>query len=276
MKTQLEIANRSKLSAIGMVALLLTVAVIVPLASTVVLAGKGSKPGKDPPQPADPAIALVKQRDMRLLEVMNVDGSNRATLHRSRSGSVSDPSWSPDGTSIAFEKKWIASFYGQIWAIDVQVVDGKPVGSNLRLILDGCYTCDPAWSPLGDEIAFAGEPRPTGEASEISVVSVDGGDPDILYQAPEGTGVRDPTWSADGSQIAFVEMVLMSGPQSIKIIDRETGAVTATLVEGEFRGLCALDWARTDDVIAFMGFRPGESYWIYTIDVTSGDVTAVV
>src|ERR1017187_5318257 len=68
----------------------------------------------------------------------------------------------------------------------------------------------PAWSPDGSQIAFMGTPK--GKSARIYLIARDGGEPkpvppDTLWPlAPLASEhwLGGPTWSPDGSQIAFM------------------------------------------------------------------------
>jgi Tol biopolymer transport system component len=69
---------------------------------------------------------------------------------------------------------------------------------------------EPAFSPDGKWIAYSGwgkgfekdpdRPRP----QQIWVRSIDGGDPNLVYQSPPSENLRGATWSTDGKVLAFV------------------------------------------------------------------------
>jgi TolB protein len=107
---------------------------------------------------------------------------------------VRNPSWAPDGRSLAFE----ASFesFRDLYRVDLEA-DG---GSSLHRVTDhaaGNY--EPSWSPDGREIAFTssrdGDP-------EIYVVGRDGGEARRITASPGDDYA--PSWSPEGSMIAFI------------------------------------------------------------------------
>jgi Tol biopolymer transport system component len=218
--------------------------------------GGGNKP------PADPAIAYANSAAAIL--VMNDDGSNQTVVY---SGRVFRPSWSPDGHSIAFTQA-ILGQPCQLMRIDVAVVNGVPQGSNPAQLNQGdCGCCDEAaWSPLGDEIVVSGG---SSADPELFIIPAGGGAVQTLYTPPAGRYAKYPTWSPDGTRIAFIERTTPAPTNPvIKILDRATGIVTNTLVEGQFVRLEHLDWARTQDTLALSGNpTSGSDGSLYTLDV---------
>jgi Tol biopolymer transport system component len=243
---------------ISMVIVCLFLSIAVPIATAKKPGGGGGKPS-DPP--ANPAIVFSGGENVERLKVMNADGSNEAVIYR-KGGQKRDPSWSPDGASVAW-----GIYGGGIWAVDVSVVRGKPTGSNLReLSSSGSY---PAWSPADDEIAVS-----TG--SSLAVIPATGGTPTVIYTSTTGT-IYDPAWRADASQIAFVEHISGSGC-SIKILDRDSETIVDTLIAGQYQILSSnLDWARTQDVLVFAGSPRGvpQPSSVYTLDISTEIVTQI-
>src|SRR5262249_7689264 len=104
------------------------------------------------------------------------------------------PSWSPDGTTIAYVNFTSSgSPASSIWTVSSD-------GSGKQQITNaGGVSNDPVWSPNGTKIAFE---------------SNRGGAYDIYEMTPDASGVRalpnhpaldaSPAWSPDGTKIAFV------------------------------------------------------------------------
>ena len=99
----------------------------------------------------------------------------------------SAPTWSPDGTSLAFVSNWGLGVIGE----DGGELAVHPVGD--------LYVSEPVWSPDGSQIAFSGVD--INEEWDIYLINPDGSD---LMQLA-GTDWFDGgiTWSPDGSQLAF-------------------------------------------------------------------------
>jgi Tol biopolymer transport system component len=131
------------------------------------------------------------------IDVMRPDGSQRRTLADTQS--VENwPSWSPDGDEIL-------------------VTSSSPGPGRLATIrADGSDTArlqqlgyEAAWSPDGRRIAFVsardGEPAakdPVDWNEEIYVTTPDGADVTRITRIP-GNDHWPPTWSPDGTHIAF-------------------------------------------------------------------------
>ncbi len=93
-------------------------------------------------------------------------------------------SWSPDGRYLAYDNP-DASGIWSIWIVDQE-------GNATRRLTLGR---NPAWSPLGDEIAFDRD-------GEIWTISVGDGTEKRLMTLP--IHAEWPTWSPDGRRLVFV------------------------------------------------------------------------
>jgi len=123
--------------------------------------------------------------------VMNADGSGvvRLTDHP---GPDLCPSWSPDGTTIAFGSPERADTFG-LYLMDAD-------GTNVRLLVPDTHEEPrPSWSPEGTQIVFQ-VPGDTG-LPDIWVVNRDGSGLTQLTDMPSDDGEAE--WSPDGSRIVF-------------------------------------------------------------------------
>ena len=119
----------------------------------------------------------------------NPDGSGVTQL---TSGSEPDmgPTWSPDGTRIAFGR------WGRIYVMQAD-------GSGLVPLADSGFGMEPAWSTDGTRIAYQG---PSGifivQADGSGITPVTDTTAGVLYDAY-------PAWSPDGRQIAFQRVITL-------------------------------------------------------------------
>lgn len=114
---------------------------------------------------------------------------------------VSDPQFSPDGSSIAVLVSR-ADYAADGFNTDLELVD-VATGSTRPLTHERDGVASPRWSPAGGSIAFlalAGDPGARHE--QIFVLPLDGGDATQVTHAKNG--VEQFAWRPDGAQIAYV------------------------------------------------------------------------
>lgn len=186
------------------------------------LAGKG---GGKPPQgdpPADPAIAFFEDGD---LVVINEDGSNRTVVLSGVTNSV--PSWSPDGSQIAFA----SDVQGP--GVYVINVDGTGLRKVTSRNSSSWRTVD--WSPdLAPDgrykIAFIDVPAaaPTGNP-DLFLVNMDGTERVNLTNTPDRIENAGFTWSPDGERIAVQAVSGSDVTSSHDILVLDLGLVDGVL-----------------------------------------------
>jgi TolB protein len=135
-------------------------------------------------------IAFASAREGTLdVYVMNADGSDTRRL-TSTPANDGQPTWSPDGRQIAFQRDDGDHIY-------VMRSDGSGVR---RLTNDLAPEGEPAWSPDGTWIAYARR-TPGSEVQEVWLVRPNGQGRHQLTKL-ESTAYT-PAWSPDGKTIAF-------------------------------------------------------------------------
>lgn len=145
-------------------------------------------------------IAFVSDRSSTFptLQMMNAaDGSGRRSIATPglQEEDVDTLAWSPDGSQLAmtvFNEPGPAQI-----AILPLSASSRETGRTLTSVAGGAL--DPAWSPDGNWLAFAGH---EGAAIEIYAIQPDG--TSLTRLTTDGLLARSPVWSPDGAHIAYL------------------------------------------------------------------------
>jgi Tol biopolymer transport system component len=223
----------------------------------------------NPSQDACPAlspdgtkIAFTSNRGGRSnIYVMNSDGSNvQAITHFGNDASdvrVYDPAWSPDGTKLVY----VSSIMGETSTLVVVNADGS---DSHVLPGAGSDVADPAWSPDGTRLAFVGREgffNPgEGVRFHLFMMNADGSgktrvatEPLAFSSFPFPPDASGPTWSPDGTRLAFVSN--RDGNAEIYTVSATGGAVQRLTNNPADDTLPT--WLAGGDRIAFTSTRGG-------------------
>ena len=211
----------------------------------------GPSLGKKPPAPPpDPAIAWSDDG----LYVMNEDGSNQLRLVPG--GWVGNPTWAPyEPGATRFRIAYSDIDLGEVRVVAVTTSGGVLRGGGSTLLVTGA--AEPAWSPLGDEIAYTAS---TDQGIGVWITDTTGSVRTLIPQTVLPGGVMRPAWKGDGLALAFWQDRDATSDRpdvkKIQIITRATrqdpwSQPREVYADPDPSAGNALDWARTRNVLAF-------------------------
>lgn len=203
-------------------------------------------------------IAFSSSRDGKHgIFIMNIDGSSVIRLSNGFGDDL--PSWSPDGSKIAFSSQREGESTTQIYVMNAD-------GSNIKRLTNTIYyNWHPSWSPDGKKIAFATCCRAN---SWIYVMNIDGSGLTALTRWDGGTYGAGPSWSSTGNKIAFPSWY--SGSYDIYIMNADGTGITNLTNNSVFD--FDPSWSPDGSKIAFSSNRDGNKE-IYVMKADGSGVT---
>jgi Tol biopolymer transport system component len=196
--------------------------------------------------------------------VLEVAEDNRAGTPLSLTSDIGKdsafPTWSPDGSKIAFQSK----MEGDLFQVYVMDADGN---NKRRLSTGGGFAGLPAWSPDGSRIAYvSGEQQTAGSQRELFVVPVDGGEPRQLTSL--GTSLSNPQWSPTGENISVLQAIA-DRQYNVLLVNADNGEQRSIVQGGVVRDQ---RFSPSGNKLAYYNVTPNEGSNVYVLTLEDGTI----
>jgi Tol biopolymer transport system component len=233
---------------------------------------------------------------------MTTLGGGQSELTTQTPSNQIQPSWSNDGTMIAYASNAAQTPSTTTWQIYTMTAAGA---SQTQLTSQSpSWAIAPAYSPVNDDILFVSNKNADGGSSiwwwddslgaAVELYDSAGRDGDaspalsgvaLGLDLPAGAGISKPKWSADGTKIAFSRERTVGGIIDIYVMDDDgTNAepledyvdtefgVTNTEITTDADEFCPF-WLEDGSGLAFVREETGGDFQVYKVDFTTGAVT---
>ncbi len=208
-----------------------------------------------------------------VLAILNIaDADVAREIEVPQVGEILNPTWSPDGKSIAFS----ATVGGDsdLFIYDLTVPQDAPQASAIKRITSDFYAdLQPAWSPDGDTIAFVTDRFTTNAALlnagdyRLALFDVASGRISPLSTFGQGKNIN-PQWAPDSRNLFFVSD--QNGISNVYRVNLQSGAMAqVTNIDSGISGITALSPAISSAIDArtlAVSAYEDSSHHIYVID----------
>ncbi|OGU46368.1 MAG: hypothetical protein A2X68_07555 [Ignavibacteria bacterium GWC2_56_12] len=168
-------------------------------------------------------------------------GTLKTTLRFRNLVVIGSPSWSPDGTRLAFSSIDMSG-NNDLYLLELS-------SRTLTRITNDFYDDrDPAWSPDGRRIAFSSDRTPYGAHGVYNVFTIDVETAEIRYLTYGPFSAQSPVWSPDGTRLMFTSDY--DGAQNVWVMDvtQPEGQRTMRKVTSFVTAAHDPAWGNADDV----------------------------
>jgi len=234
---------------------------------------------------------------------MTVTGGSRSQLTTQTLSRQIQPSWSADGSQIAYASNAAQTPSTTTWEIYTMTASG---GTQTKLTSQSpSWAIAPVFSPVNDDIVFVSNESAIGDRSSLwlwddslgtatELYDSDGRDgdaspaltaPGLALNLPGSAGFSRPAWSPDGTKIAFsrertvggfidiyVYDVALATAQSLEDYVTNVHGVTNTGITTDDHEFCPF-WLEDGSGMAFVKPDGSGDYQIYKVSFTTGTVT---
>jgi Tol biopolymer transport system component len=191
------------------------------------------------------------------------------------------PSWAPDSDRVAFvcyrrqaSTEWDADtpYLGPYSGLDshtlLEICISDVDGSNRRQLTDNMIAdSNPAWSPVGDQIAFVSR-QSASDGADIYVMATDGSNLVNLTNHP--AGYANLRWAPQGDNIAFIS-TRDGGSGDLYVVPANGGHAKRLT---QTRHVLDFMWSPDGDSIAFES-GVDSTLEIHIVDVAKGSIVQV-
>jgi len=245
---------------------------VVAVLGAVLVCASPTHAGRDRSSSAGSEIAFASNRGGNFdIYSLRADGTGVRRITNDPSADIA-PSWSPDGKRIAFlSQRGLSKRLVKDGGFRVFVVSAG--GGSVRLLTrTPAQYGRPAWAPNGRVIAVSLPNLPNFVAGMFLLSASDG---QRTRVSRTGSLEDDwPTWSPDGSHMAFVAMDACCPPHEHVYLMRADGRARHPLTRGDVGRDSAPAWSPNGSRIAFShAFRMGTRPWRAEIQTVSTDGT---
>jgi Tol biopolymer transport system component len=202
----------------------------------------------------------LKQQPAWIVAAVGVQGRHlRALLRVDQYGNVDAPAWSRDGSKVVVTTTRNDN--------DADLFTMRPDGSDVRRVTnDAVFELDPALAPNGTRIVFTAPTASVIPQSGLFSIATSGAGRRAVTRPPLGSEDLYPSWSRDGSRIAFVRSLDPSGLPAAELWTIRANGTDARRLLASDHELVGTAWSPDGTRIAFGRFEPRPALWVVGAD----------